>query len=183
MRQDKRYDQKRMITKKYHTLSSIHQITTKIIQYLQSSQTTKKNIIFFILFTKLQILTNILMPISKVGETQILEIINQKSRNHKGRRPITNGSMKTHQHVYHKRNAIPWLLTINFEPKLHKRSEDHGSLPRQIEPKFHKTGFSLPRRQIDIAHRQSKSQNDHHRSIKSVNYTKLVNIRVQLHVP
>ena len=124
---------------------------------------TKKNVIFFKLFTKTQILTkHIIANRIKIDETQILEIINQKSRNHKGGRPITNGSMKTPQHVCHKRNAIPWALTIMFELRLHKRPEGHGSLPRQIEPKFHKRGFQSPHKQIDIAYRQSRSQNDHH---------------------
>ena len=62
----------------------------------QKSHRTKKNIIFSILFTKLQILTNILMPIEKVGETQILEITTRNPEITKRGRPITNGSMKTH---------------------------------------------------------------------------------------
>ena len=72
------------------------------------------------------------MQTTKIGETQILEITTRNPKITKGGRPITNGSMKTHQHVYHKRNAVPWSLTINFEPKLHKRPEDHESLPHQF---------------------------------------------------
>ena len=52
------------------------------------------------------------MNITKIGEAQIPEINTRNPEITKRGRPITNGSMKTHQHVYHKRNAIPWSLTI-----------------------------------------------------------------------
>ena len=48
----------------------------KIIQYLKKSRSTKKNVIFFVLFTKPQILTNISLPIVKVVETQIHQYTN-----------------------------------------------------------------------------------------------------------
>ena len=101
-----------------------------------------KRITFFKLFTKTQILIELINAIHENwwntnSRNQPLEI--QKSQ--KGR-PITNGSMKTHQHVHHKRNDIPWLLTINFKPKLHKRPAYHGSLPHQFWVETPQTGFN-----------------------------------------
>ena len=62
--------------------------------------------------------------------------------------------------VTHEREAISWQLTINLthewsEDLTHEWPEDRGLLPHKFDTR---TGFSLPRRQRDIAHCQSKSQ-------------------------
>ena len=62
------------------------------------------------------------MEITKIGETQILEIVNGNPEitkmivetiNHKkGKRPITNGSIKHTNTCITNETLIPWLLTI-----------------------------------------------------------------------
>ena len=83
----------------------------KIHTISQISSNIQKEYHILYLFTKLQILTKHVNVNRKNwwntnSRNQQLEIL----KTQRGRL-ITNGSMKTHQHVYHKRNAIPWSLT------------------------------------------------------------------------
>ena len=97
-----------------------------------------------------------------------------KSRNHeKGEAYHKTGVWKLTNTCITKRNAIPWLLTINFWTEApQKRPEDLWAEAPQ------KRGL------VSLADKETSHiaslnhKNDHHWSSRSVNYTKLVNIWV-----
>ena len=109
---------------------------------------TKKNVMFFKLFTKTQILIELINVNHK-------DRWNINSRNHqleiqksqKGEAYHKTGAWKLTNTCITKWNAIPWLLTINFEPKLHKKARSLwvATLPI-LSRNSTKRGFSLPRR-------------------------------------
>ena len=156
-------------------MTSIHQITTKIIQYLKYSQTLKRMSYSLNYSPKHKCWLNISMPIAQISETQILEIINQKSQ--KGEGLSQTGAWKhtntciTNRSLSHEPNidAIKKICFMHSRTSthlkryapcsdlssrlLHEWSKDHGSLAHKSEPKLYRTGYNPPCGQRDIAHR------------------------------